>query len=1057
MPSEYNIEYVTRSEMMSKLRESMSGYMRGMQSQMQSDMRVISELNARAVSTDDPAKAAMLMTVASELAQSIDARLELEVNAVLAKALGEPETLYVDDQRIYAVPEIVGGPDNGNNNVISVNDWEKGMTGNEYKPKSSGKYYALKNENGEPIDGMREFEKMKNDLLSKLRSANKKFASADKSFLSKMSSEQREYDKLTNSEDYIEGDDETEKKLSWEVRKQMKNVAENYTENSDKTEYFSGAVLNRCSNIRNIARSMLEGGTIWYNRYGFVDESDFNYYGKELPYNAFISEDEERSESSLETMAYLTEKARNAIDLAADGASEDKSYSRLDKSQLNILKTKLDADDEHTSVYYKNDLEKNFDSISKSSKITAEKTVSPFEKENAAIGMCIFSDKGENINVTSFIEKVRNGEELTDEERGWACRQFDIMAKNSGADIRGMYVNGEPVFKAEYYDDPQAYEEEAKCEVIAAALDGMRISAVPVKDRMPVADSKPVPVAVIDMVETTLTLWEKILRFFGFGRENRIREANKNNAELRAADAENIANDIESNSDERAKNDKINSARIMAAEKLKSIKPDPVFEAENDVQPEKEENAAVEEQDSVQRESEPEQSMDPNLYKGARRIEILAKNVIKNRTEILARNNMEFFGGLYPDVDGTASIEKINDKIANDIAYTSEKGDKRYFLATFANRYTSRTNFVMLYGMTKGYTLDEMIDGKNVDRAAIGKEFMEKFSIKQLDKFAKENNLDAASPETRKTYNEYVLGKKQDIIKLSTDMYEALKRQEFKVPDPNDPEKFIEDYSKNKFYFGMVGDFVQVFAGLCRNDLNPSDPAAKAEVDRSEAINNYEYYKFMSVQAYSACFDKYMDYLSDQTNMIENDEVGIQLDMAARSKALLESSRDWFKDKKTWGDIVDDHDLSDRLGLISSMCLGEDENFDETAMNQLDYEYLRSTDKNFDYIKIDPEHYAINRLGFSTSNEERIGDNKKVLDNAEKEAGKYLPEGFTKDLSKAFESVREQEAKAKEAPIREKIDFNELVGESPKRVEMPSSSTGIQREKEKSMDSRSLS
>ncbi len=106
-----------------------------------------------------------------------------------------------------------------------------------------------------------------------------------------------------------------------------------------------------------------------------------------------------------------------------------------------------------------------------------------------------------------------------------------------------------------------------------------------------------------------------------------------------------------------------------------------------------------------------------------------------------------------PD-DDLSDIKKRQEagfKVQNAVCYTDAKGanDKR-FLGTL-NRNGSLTHFMYLYGMTKGYTLDQMLFSDEVDRGALGKQFIEEFGIKKLDEFAKDKQLDVSSEETRKS------------------------------------------------------------------------------------------------------------------------------------------------------------------------------------------------------------------------------------------------------------------------------------------------------------------
>lgn len=970
---ESDIEYLTRDELIAKLREDMSGYIGEMQQQMTDDMRVIAELNARAASSADPAVTAMYMTVASELAESIKTRLETEVDTRLSETIKSKTYVFVGDNEICAIPQ----PEDG----------------------SSQKYYALKDKNGSPVKSYKQYEELMEQLQKPVYAANDRRIEAEQAFLEKFGREVRWFD--AHSEEI---DPETGTKFTKNLRDNLKGITDKYDKEYDKL-FVNHAVLDRCENLRHIARAMLGG------------DSSLEPHGMQ---------EDLRTETTAATMAYLTEKARNALDLAADGAGVNKSYSRLNRAQLEILKNRLEANPEHSAVYFKNQLEDRFEVLSESKTLEAEDKSDLFTRENAAIGMCIFSDRGENIRVSDFIEKVNSGAELTDEERGWACRQFDLMAEQSGANIRGMYVNGEPVFTAEdYYENQQENEARAKCEVIAAALDGQRIAAVPVKDGLPVSDSKPVPVLTIDMVEPTLTLWEKILAFFGFGRSVRMREANSLNEDDRSYDENYIGRDLR-NSGDRERNNTLNAAREKANELVEAM------DAGNEPE---------------SRESVPDGR--------AQQLKTMAENAMNAQQKAMERVRDEFFGNLYPELGENNTSANVGNKIGDELSYTNSNGMNAQFLATLDKREMSRTYFMCLYGMTKGYSMDEMVNSPDIDRGAVAKEFMEKFSIKKLDKFAGEHGMAADSAEARKSYNEYVLGKKQALVKLSTEMFETLKTVEYTAPDPSDPESFIRSYAANKTYFMMIGDYVQSFGGIRGNELDPSDPGMQEEADRTDAINDYEYFRLMPLQSYSAAYDKYMNFISGEAMLDPGaDPDGFETDMAARSKRFFECAMDWTQGKKTWGDIIDDKKVAENIGCIAPMCYGDDDYFDNSVVGEINQRYLHSTDKNSGYIEIDTESHSINRLGLSINNDALYNSNKMLVEDSEKRIAEKLPAGFEKNLSEAFDKAVGQEKK-KEAPVREKMDFSELLGSSPKRVERRSSTSSLQREQEKSMGGRS--
>lgn len=928
----------------------------------------------------------MFMTTAAELADSVKFRMETEENARIAKALGKVGFPYIDD------------------NVISIINNIQGKSSSN----PSDTKYAVEVKDGKIVKGLEVIDEIRKEFQSKLSTDIAPRLSEEKEFArnveKKIEKDRERYEEGHSISDDLRDDFDDYKNSSSALTSKFDESLTN--------EKFSDILTDRFDNIRAISRSIVNNNTI-------LDSS------RKI--------DHEQAEYSMDTLVYLMEKTANAMEAAAKGETVDSSLSRLDRSKLSLLRSNMKElgpnfvinKDEFYTVYGK---VCKYACLSDLTGKMAKSSESSLAVENGKLGMCIANDGTADINASEFIDKVNSGKPLTEAERNWACGQFDIMAKITGAGIRGMYVNGEPVFHSDFYGK-EGYEDKAKCVLVASALEGKRISAVPVKDGFPESDKKPVPVMVVDITEPTLSLWEKILEFFRLGRGNSIRKSNEINNSARVSDAEKITDDLTQNATIRAQSKYLQGRNIDFGSELNEAEPNA---AEHDPMPE------------------------------SRRLKAMMETALKKSEDTLKKNEREFFSRYFEKIENEVQNDfsddyvslKVGAMINNDLMYTGENGKESVLIATL-HRMASHTYMMYLYGMTeKGYSLEEMLHGENVDRKAIGDEFMERFRMKKLDEFAKEQNLDADSPEARKSYNEYVLDKKQELMSLSNRMFETLKKQEYIAADPNDPESCIKNHELTSNYFGMVCDFVQVFSPMRDNELNPSDPSAKNEVERTSAINNYQYYNLMPLQTYYTAYSKYMDFLSSDY-MLAKDNDSTLMDMAAHGKCFLENVQQWTKGKKTWGDIANDRKLANDINSTGAMCCVEDANFQFDPMNDINFAYLHSTDKNFNYMTIDPSRAAFKRLGFKTSNEEICRDNLQDYEKAEREAAKYLPWNFTQNLDKAYTEMIAKEKEANKAPVREKMDFNELVGDSAKHVVKSVAQGDKQLDKEKSMGAMS--
>lgn len=942
MPKIYNqeqdVSMYTLDEFKKELSNEIIDQTLKMDNGIMEDIKSIDGLNALAAASNDPASVAMYMTLAAELQNSIDDRLNIEIAERMREIIRTQEKFTADGKEYDAIK----------------------LTSSDYDER----FMLLCDKKGNPLD-KEKIDAFRTELNEKYQSVCAKRKETDKAFYNKLA---KEYKQL-------------KQRVNFPIGYRDNNNQQSSRFNTDDMRDVNYIIQSRANNLRNICKAVIKG--------------------EPFP-NLGSSEEEERSESTISTLAYVCEKARNAVELCS-GSKEVPSGIQLNQNQLNVLKDVISKSGSEPDQITENIF--GFYSLANDDMALPKIEVGKVDGKGGKVaGLAISCGIDDNIDASSFISKVNNGDELTDQEISWACRQFDNFAERTGAEIRGMLANGKPVLPPEMNGKPGS-DERAKCVLIASALDGKRISAVPVTD-FGIADynKEPSPVKVMDTLESIKSLWERILEFFGLGREDRIKKANNLDSEKRAADAEKLQ-DIQY------------VPREMCDKLMENTKPDRKFEEK------------------------------------AAEINEKAKEAVQNCRDLNANNCEEFLKGMYPDADFSKGLNSVCGKVLHDLSYTGADGKLQQYMGTLG-RVPSLTNMMYLYGLNKGYTFDEMMNSKTIDRAALGKEFHDKFSIKKLDEFSAEKGLDASSDETRKAYNEYVIGKKQDVIKLSTELFETLKKQEINFPDPGDPEKLIENHARNSTFMTMVGDYAQIFDGLGGdNNLNPSDENAQGECDRAKAVYDYEYYKYMPIQNAASAYNKYMAYLSSDEMNSQGLGNPDKIDMAARSKGFLEAVAGWTKDKKTLGDIVDDKTLSRNINGMSTACWGADEHYTSELMDDLNERYLRTSGKGFDYIRYDAENCALARLGIVTSAKDTIDSINDRIEKNEVKMQMFFPDSFKRNLNRAFGDVYEQEKK--KVPVREKMNFSELTEKSEKRISKPVVKAEKQLEAEKSKGSMS--
>lgn len=906
------------------------------------DMKSIDELNALAVTSSDPAAAAIYMTLAAELQDTVNDNLSIKISERMHNLLSTTEKFTSGKKEYDAIK----------------------LTGPDYDEK----FMLLCDKNGDPLDH-ESIDAFSAELNGKYASVCARRKESDKAFYNKFSNEYKQM----------------KKRVNFPIGYRDNNYMQSYKLSKDGMSNVYGIIQSRTNNLRNICKAVINS----------------DKFPKLRP-----SKEDQRSEPTLSTFAYVCEKARNAVELC-NGGKEVPNGIQLNPTQLNILKDIIKKSGSEPDPITGNILNFYFDAYDGMAlpKIEAGKVDG---KGGNVAGLVISCGVDDDIEASSFISKVNSGAELTEQEVNWACRQFDNMAERTGAEIRGMLVNGKPVLSPEMNGKPGS-EERAKCELIASALDGKRISAVPVSE-LGIADynKEPSPIKVVDILESIKSFWEKILEFFGLGREDRIKKSNSIDPDKRERDAERLQD--------------LQYVPSEMSEKLMK-----------------------------------ETKIDTKFQEKAAEINEKAKEAIQNTRDLNYNNCKEFLKGMYPDADLSGNISPVCIKVLDDCSYTGNDGKSHQYMCTLG-RAPSLANMMYLYGMNKGYTFDEMLTSTTIDRAALGKEFHNKYSIKKLDEFSAEKGLDASSDETRKAYNEYVLGKKQDVIKLSTELFETLKKQEINFPDPGDPEKLIENHARNSTFMTMVGDYIQIFGGIANeNQLNPSDEKAQEECDRAKALYDYEYYKLLPIQNAASAYNKYMDYLSN--NGVDYQDFGnaIKMDMAVRSKCFLEAASEWTKDKKTLGSIVDDKTLSRNINSMGLAGASDDEHYVSDLMYDLNERYLQSFGKGFDYIRLDTKNCAMTRLGISTSYKDTINNIEVLTRQSAKKAADilpitdFMPDGFEGNLDEAFGKIYEQEKK--KAPVREKMNFSELSENNIKINSKPETSAEKKLETEKSMGS----
>ncbi|MGM9683434.1 MAG: hypothetical protein ACI3XQ_07535, partial [Eubacteriales bacterium] len=529
------------------------------------------------------------------------------------------------------------------------------------------------------------------------------------------------------------------------------------------------------------------------------------------------------------------------------------------------------------------------------------------------------------LSADEFIEKQKNNS-LDNTETEWGEANIDSMLRGlytddeykklrrAGIDpAMGLMVDGKPLdwfkvteYGASYDKQDTLTRARQKCNVLAKALNGSKIDAFkfvpdgkgglkkgklyPVKTNLEMKTDQP----------QKRSIWEWIKKFFGFSVKPTIKE-------------------------------KIQKANEEPRDYLSYFDPD-------------KKSQGLFPQEAV------------NLLSEAKRDELSTK--LKVNIDRNARNlnvfDKEFFGDVfdkYPNGDMNDefnfSFDNINDNEMSKEQRLQKKVDSAFSFIDYneydkkneaeraeakknvpgstdivstMDRQGSRVNMAILYGMTMGYTYDEMTDtslkGKE-RRQEVGEYFIKEFATMDYDKFMQSKNLQD-NDKTREAYLNYTLGKKEKLELFSLRALEAIEREPIIRPNPTDYNEVVGQITKMNGFFNMAHDFIQSIQPLSANKIAPTNTKANILTDRSSTIRDYINSKLYPVSSMAFCTKKFSDALASDTFVRTSDTVDdpYTVTWAAQSKAALIYYYDQTVDLKNYGDIMNDAKLNSYLSAI---------------------------------------------------------------------------------------------------------------------------------------------
>ena len=414
--------------------------------------------------------------------------------------------------------------------------------------------------------------------------------------------------------------------------------------------------------------------------------------------------------------------------------------------------------------------------------------------------------------------------------------------------------------------------------------------------------------------------------------------------------------------------------------------------------------------------------------------------------EQLRNLDNDFFADIYPVKDEKFSpTETIALGIKDDTTYSRNGSETSTepFIRTMS-RQPSRVHLAIVYGMTKGHSYEEMTADTpeaKLLRGTIGKEFVEDIKVCNFRDYANANNLDIENADSRKQYNDFILGKFENIEKLYTKSCEELVKLPIIKIDPNDHASFIENTGKLQTITAIAKDISQSYESMTQNKLAPSDPEVAKAFDRMSAVFNNGSSQLEPTIRLGICNSLYSDFfLKDKLTTIE-----------ASRAAIGKSALTYFKNNSENINTIDDlnkaGDLTMNILAIGNFATLPFTDIPKTTLTDVANLYLPSEhvetapvvvdtqDKKIKFFNDFSDYRSIYDLTKTTTLDFTKGIEK--YNELLPEDKRALPLSERLDDIKAAINASEKTAdKSAEAP-KKKIGFSELVNEKNQINEKP--------------------
>lgn len=417
------------------------------------------------------------------------------------------------------------------------------------------------------------------------------------------------------------------------------------------------------------------------------------------------------------------------------------------------------------------------------------------------------------------------------------------------------------------------------------------------------------------------------------------------------------------------------------------------------------------------------------------------RNALARHSDNMSKLDLDFFSGAYNAYDKNR-LEKINEGILKDLTYTDYNGVERPALKTMGCN-SSRANLAIMYGMSKGYTYEELTDksadGANL-RSRIGKEFVSEIKMMTYDEFAKSSNVEK-NDVTRDAYNRYLLDRVQNIEKVCANSYDELIKQPITRLDPSNHREFTDNFIKQYALGKMAMDFSQSYATLKENKIAPTNGEAQKVTDRAGAVFDFTSGRIQPFIKLQGCLESYLWYMSSDTylrektdNITAKTKDGIFAYCSGKAKGILSYFYNESDDMKTVADYLDNKKVGYEVAALSFVMGDIPDGLGDKACEAFAKYYLPSENPDFSLVMINDDTHVMLNQGIA----ERYGTTvynpiKETMHEFETAMDKY--EELLTDEEKKLPFLEKYDAIARKTSINaierkenvnERISFNDL-------------------------------